>query len=113
MEPIKEALTFDDVLLLPQFSSIVPANTNINVAKKIGSDVVLGLNNNIKLLNSRGKIINFKKKFNLYLALVYPNFGCSTSKIYKMVRTYNRPSFKNNRNPINSQAQILDDYFHK
>ena len=31
MEPIKEALTFDDVLLLPKFSSIVPANTNINV----------------------------------------------------------------------------------
>ena len=31
MEPIKEALTFDDVLLLPQFSSIVPTNTNINV----------------------------------------------------------------------------------
>ena len=31
MEPIKEALTFDDVLLLPQYSSIVPANTNINV----------------------------------------------------------------------------------
>tara|TARA_B100001057_G_scaffold81536_1_gene77022 strand:- start:612 stop:1691 length:1080 start_codon:yes stop_codon:yes gene_type:complete len=31
MEPIKEALTFDDVLLLPQYSSIVPSNTNINV----------------------------------------------------------------------------------
>ena len=31
MEPIKEALTFDDVLLLPQYSSILPANTNINV----------------------------------------------------------------------------------
>ena len=31
MEPIKEALTFDDVLLLPQYSSIMPANTNINV----------------------------------------------------------------------------------
>ena len=31
MEPIKEALTFDDVLLLPQFSSITPANTNLNV----------------------------------------------------------------------------------
>jgi IMP dehydrogenase len=29
MEPIKEALTFDDVLLLPRYSSIVPANTNI------------------------------------------------------------------------------------
>tara|TARA_Y100000816_G_scaffold276762_1_gene246272 strand:+ start:22 stop:1101 length:1080 start_codon:yes stop_codon:yes gene_type:complete len=32
MEPIKEALTFDDVLLLPQYSSIVPAKTNINVS---------------------------------------------------------------------------------
>ena len=31
MEPIKEALTFDDVLLIPQYSSIVPSNTNINV----------------------------------------------------------------------------------
>ena len=31
MEPIKEALTFDDVLLLPQYSSILPSNTNINV----------------------------------------------------------------------------------
>ena len=31
MEPIKEALTFDDVLLLPQYSSIIPAKTNINV----------------------------------------------------------------------------------
>ena len=37
MEPIKEALTFDDVLLIPQFSSIVPSNTNIsvNLSKKI------------------------------------------------------------------------------
>ena len=35
MEPIKEALTFDDVLLLPQYSSIVPANTNINVSLSV------------------------------------------------------------------------------
>ena len=37
MEPIKEALTFDDVLLLPQYSSIVPANTNLtlNISKSI------------------------------------------------------------------------------
>ena len=32
METIKEALTFDDVLLLPQYSSIIPAKTNINVS---------------------------------------------------------------------------------
>ena len=28
---IKEALTFDDVLLLPRFSSVVPSQTNLNV----------------------------------------------------------------------------------
>ena len=31
MEPIKEALTFDDVLLLPRYSSVVPSNTNLDV----------------------------------------------------------------------------------
>ena len=39
MELIKEALTFDDVLLLPQYSSIVPADTNINV--KLSSNLNL------------------------------------------------------------------------
>ncbi len=31
MDTIKEALTFDDVLLIPQYSSIIPANTDLNV----------------------------------------------------------------------------------
>ena len=39
MVTIKEALTFDDVLMLPRFSSILPSNTNIS----------LKLTNNIKL----------------------------------------------------------------
>ena len=39
MGTIKEALTFDDVLMLPRFSSILPSNTNIS----------LKLTNNIKL----------------------------------------------------------------
>ena len=29
MEPIKEALTFDDVLLIPKYSSVMPSQTNI------------------------------------------------------------------------------------
>ena len=32
MEAIKEALTFDDVLLLPQFSKVLPTETNISVS---------------------------------------------------------------------------------
>ena len=39
MVSIKEALTFDDVLMLPRFSSILPSNT----------DISLKLTNNIKL----------------------------------------------------------------
>ena len=31
MEAIKEALTFDDVLLLPRYSNILPSETNISV----------------------------------------------------------------------------------
>ena len=37
METIKEALTFDDVLLLPKYSNILPINTDISLklTKKI------------------------------------------------------------------------------
>ncbi len=37
MGTIKEALTFDDILMLPRYSSVLPANTNIslNLTKKI------------------------------------------------------------------------------
>ena len=35
MEVIKEALTFDDVLLVPRYSSVLPSETAEDVAKKI------------------------------------------------------------------------------
>ena len=37
MEAIKEALTFDDVLLLPRFSEVLPSDTDIslNLTQKI------------------------------------------------------------------------------
>ena len=37
MDTIKEALTFDDVLLLPKYSNVLPSNTNIflKLTKKI------------------------------------------------------------------------------
>jgi IMP dehydrogenase len=41
MDTIKEALTFDDVLLLPKYSNILPVNTNISLqlSKKISLKV--------------------------------------------------------------------------
>ena len=40
MEAIKEALTFDDVLLLPRFSKVLPSDTEISIylTKKIKLD---------------------------------------------------------------------------
>ena len=36
MDTIKEALTFDDVLMLPRYSNVLPVETNIalNLTKK-------------------------------------------------------------------------------
>ena len=41
MDTIKEALTFDDVLLLPKYSDILPSKTNIHLqlTKKISLEV--------------------------------------------------------------------------
>ena len=39
MEPIKEALTFDDVLLLPRYSSVLPTKTSILV--KLTNNITL------------------------------------------------------------------------
>ena len=39
MEVIKEALTFDDVLLVPQYSSILPSETNLHT--DLGSNLKL------------------------------------------------------------------------
>ena len=32
MELIKEALTFDDILLLPRYSEVLPSETNLNIS---------------------------------------------------------------------------------
>ena len=41
MELIKEALTFDDVLLVPKYSSVLPSEANLNIN--------LGNNLNLKI----------------------------------------------------------------
>ena len=41
MEPIKEALTFDDVLLVPRYSSVLPSDTVINT--KLSESIELNI----------------------------------------------------------------------
>ncbi len=78
----------------------------INLSKKdlntitetIGSDVKIGLFKCPVILNRDNKVQTLNKKFLFYLLLIRPNFGCSTAHIYKHVRKYSKPNFKNNKN---------------
>ena len=57
-------------------------------AKKIGSDVILGLNKFPKVYLPNGKIHVLKTRIKYYLLLVKPNFGCSTRKIFSANKAF-------------------------
>ena len=69
-------------------------------AIKIGSDVILGLNNIPKIQYTNGSIreLDGVKKFNVLI--VKPSFGCSTKKIYLNNETFSRGEFKNTKGNI-------------
>ena len=59
--------------------------------KKIGSDLRLFLHKQIHQKKLK-KILNYKKKFNFYILIVYSNLKCSTKEIYSKVNNFNPPS---------------------
>jgi 4-diphosphocytidyl-2-C-methyl-D-erythritol kinase len=65
----------------------------IEIANKVGSDVVLGMYSNNLVLKSNNKIEEFSKLKNLYVLLVKPNFGCSTKVIYSKVKNFKKGEF--------------------
>ena len=76
-------------------------------AKKIGSDVVLGLTNKTKILYSNGKIKEIKKKINYIVLLVKPFYGCSTKEIFAMNKTFSKKQYFFNKKPnINDQMIV-------
>ena len=77
----------------------------INLSKKIGSDVKLGLTNKNKILYSNGKLFSSTRKLGLFVVVIKPNFGCSTKKIYKNVKKFS--SIKLTKNKI-SNFSILN-----
>ena len=74
-------------------------NELLKLCKLIGSDVILGINPKNTVLYSNSRISRFKKKLNLFILIVKPNFGCSTKFIYSKVKNYSKPRF--NRLGIN------------
>ena len=79
----------------------------LRICNQIGSDVFLGLDQKNSILIDEKNVKKFDTKIGLFAVLIKPNFGCSTEKIYKNVR-----SFTKNKIKISSkvfQIQALKD----
>ena len=66
-----------------------------NIARDIGSDVILGMSNTNTILTSKNEIRTFKNCRKLFTLIVKPNFGCSTKYIYSKVRKLDETKFSN------------------
>ena len=64
------------------------------IASRIGSDVILGLETANSILTSTNKIKRYKNCKKIYTLIVKPNFGCSTKDIYSSVRKFDKIKFQ-------------------
>ena len=84
----------------------------IRLARQIGSDVQLGLNNNNKILHSNGQVKLSTKKIKLFVMIIKPKFGCSTKKIYGNLRKYSSKKlnkYKNNQFNLINIIKLQND----
>mgnify|MGYP001307114554 FL=1 len=77
-----------------------------NTASKIGSDVIVGMQNKTSILYGSGELKSVNKGVNYFTLLVKPNFGCSTDVIYKNVKFFSKSFFLKNRK-INLNLKLL------
>ena len=85
-------------------------------AKKIGSDVILGLNKFPKVYLPSGKIRVLKNRIKYYLLLVKPNFGCSTRKVFSANKVFSKSKLGKLKNVsktmiINSENDLENSAF--
>ena len=77
------------------------------IANKIGSDVMLGMEKKNSILQGNRKLFRSNKKIGLYTIIIKPNFGCSTEKIYKNIKSFSKPSLNKNKNKLFSVSNII------
>ena len=90
------------------------------IACKIGSDVVLGLEKKNSIIFVNGKIGRLSKKIKFHVLIVKPNIDCSTKYIYGKVKKYSKPIYTNKsklffttRNLIKSNNALENVVFKK
>ena len=77
------------------------------IANKIGSDVMLGIEKKNSILQGNRKLFRSNKKIGLYTIIIKPNFGCSTEKIYKNIKSFSKPALNKNKNKLFSVSKII------
>ena len=73
---------------------IIKINKNykiLNITKKIGSDVILGIKPKNSILLANGKIHKYDNIKSFYILAVKPRIGCSTRYIYSKVKYFSKP----------------------
>ena len=77
------------------------------IANKIGSDVMLGIEKKNSILQGNRKLFRSNKKIGLYTIIIKPNFGCTTEKIYKNIKSFSKPALNKNKNKLFSVSNII------
>jgi 4-diphosphocytidyl-2-C-methyl-D-erythritol kinase len=77
------------------------------MANKIGSDVMLGIEKKNLILQGNRKLFRSNKKIGLYTIIIKPNFGYSTEKIYKNIKSFSKPVLNKNKNKLFSVSNII------
>ena len=65
----------------------------VEISNLIGSDVILGMYSQSLVLKSDNKIKEILGVKKVYTLIVKPNFGCSTKKIFSLVKNFSKVKF--------------------
>ena len=83
-----------------------------NLCSKIGSDVILGIDQKNLVFSYKKKTTKIKKNLKMFVLMVKPNFGCSTKVIFNRVRHYSKPQLSkiNSKNiDFNLMSKLKND----
>ncbi len=83
-----------------------------NLCSKIGSDVILGIDQKNLIISYKKKTTKIKKNLKMFVLMIKPNFGCSTKVIFNRVRHYSKPQLskiKSKNIDFNLMSKLKND----
>ena len=83
-----------------------------NLCSKIGSDVIMGIDQKNLIISYKKKTTKIKKNLKMFVLMVKPNFGCSTKVIFNRVRHYSKPQLskiKSKNIDFNLMSKLKND----